>query len=324
MPEDIVMKAIQMDGYGGNEVIKLVDIPKPELSKGQLLVEVYAAAVNPVDWKIRVGMLKQYMPVNFPMTVGGDFSGKVVAIGEGVSEFKMGDSVYGYANIGRGGTGAFAEFAAVDAAVVGKKPGQISYNEAAALPITGIRAWLVIMKYLQIKANQKILIHGGAGGLGIFAIQLAKHIGAYIATTCGLEDVEFVKSIGANEVMDYRKISFEEHLHDYDAVFDTVGGETFIKSLKVLRKGGAIASMLTRPDNQLIEQYDVRFIEQPMEIDRESFSELSRLIGEGKVRVYIDRIFPFEQAAEALSSQQNEHIRGKIVLTINKVMASSK
>jgi alcohol dehydrogenase len=256
------------------------------------------------------------MPIQFPMTMGGDFSGRIVEIGEGVAGFSTGDPVFGYANLGRGGSGSFAEFAMVDPQYIVQKPENISFIEAAALPMTGIRAWQVLVKYIQLKAGQKILIHGGGGGIGHLAIQLANNIGAYVATTCSSKDIEFVRSLGADLAIDYKKTAFEEVVHDFDAVFDTIAGDTFQRSFQVLHKGGVIASMLGKPDPKLVEQYDVQFLEQGKELSREAFDGLAKLAGEGKIKAVIDEVFPLEKAGEALAKQQHEHIQGKIVLAI--------
>lgn len=310
------MKAVQLEEYGSADVIKFADIPKPEVLPNRVLVEVHAASVNPVDWKIMVGELKDSMPMKFPMTMGGDFSGEIVAIGDGVKDFSIGEAVFGYANIGRGGSGSFAEFATVDPQYIVRKPDNISFLEAAALPMTGIRAWQVLVKYIQLKPEQKILLHGGGGGIGNLAIQIAKQIGAYVATTCSPKDIEFVRSLGADKVLDYKTTHFEEVLQDFDAVFDTIGGETFRKSFQVLSKGGVIVSMLGKPDQELLDRYDVQFLEQGKELSREAFEGLSLLAGEAKIKAVIDEVFPFENAKEALTKQQYEHIQGKIVLNI--------
>ncbi len=244
------MKAVQIRKYGGNEVIEINNnAPKPPVSSGQILVEIYAAGVNPVDWKIREGYLRQMVPLKFPATLGGDFSGIVDDIGQGVQVFKKGDEVYGQAGAMRGGSGTFADLASTDIQFTAKKPKNIDHVQAAALPLVGVSAWQALVDHINLKKGQRLLVHGGAGGIGSCAIQLGKYLGAHVATTVSARDLQFAKELGANEAIDYKNQAFEEMLHDYDAVFDTVGGDTYKRSFKVLRKDGIMVSMLeqTRP-----------------------------------------------------------------------------
>ncbi|MDD5167880.1 MAG: NADP-dependent oxidoreductase [Syntrophales bacterium] len=311
------MKAVQIDMYGGNEVVKVNnDIPVPAVSKGELLVKVHAAGVNPVDWKIREGYLQQRMPLRFPSTLGGDFSGVVSEVGEDVSGFKKGDDVYGSALIMRGGSGAFAEFAMAAVKAVAHKPKSLSYVEAAALPLTGSSAWQALVEHMRLSAGEKILIHGGAGGIGSNAIQLAKHLGAYVATTAGGEDLQYVEELGADETIDYKKQSFEDLVHDYDAVFDTVGGPTYEKSFNVLKKDGIIVSMLEQPRSDLMEKYGVKAIGQFTLVNTDRLTKVAEFADKGVLKVSIEKTFPLEQAREALDYQQKAHSRGKVVLTL--------
>lgn len=310
------MKAVQIEKNGSDDVVKLVNIPKPSINSNQVLVEVYAASVNPFDWKFREGIVGKINPGQFPVTLGGDFSGKIIKTGSNVSNFKTGDSVYGFASVLRGGSGAFAEFAAADSSLIGYKPKQINFSDAAAIPMAGIRAWMVIFNYLQLKKDQKILIHGGGGGIGSFAVQLAKFAGAYVATTCNMLDIELVKSLGANEVIDYKKDSFELILKDYDAVFDNVGGEIFRKSFKILKPGGTIVSMLEKPDDELSEKYNFKYIQQNREIDPQAFSEISDLLEKKLLKIKVGKIFSLGNIQEALRVQEKEHVQGKLVIII--------
>jgi len=309
------MKAAQINKYGGSEVVEInKNAPKPAVSRGQLLVEVYAAGVNPIDWKIREG----YIPLKFPATLGGDFSGVVVDIGEGVSGFKKGFEVYGYASVLGGGSGSFAEFVQADAKVMALKPKNITHMEAGALPLTGVSAWQALVDHIGLSRGKKILIHGGAGGIGSIAIQLAKHHGAYVATTVNAKDMQYVKELGADEAIDYKNQTFEDMLRDYDAVYDTVGGETYVRSFKVLRKGGIIVSMLEQPRPELIEQYGVNAIGQFTQVNTERLSKLAELVAKRVIKVHIDKTFPLEQAGEALAFLQSGHPRGKVVLKMKK------
>ncbi len=306
------MKAARISKYGGSEVVEInKNTPKPTASRGQLLVEVHAAGVNPIDWKIREGYLKQ---MQFPITLGGDFSGVVVQVGEGISGFKSGDEVYGYASILSGGSGSFAEFALADPKFTAHKPKNISHVEAAALPLTGVSAWQALVDHIGLSRGKKILIHGGTGGIGTIAIQLARHLGAYVAATASADGIKYVRELGADEAIDYRNQSFENMLHNYDAVYDTVGGETYEKSFKVLKKGGMIVSMLEQPRSELMQQYGVNAIGQFTQVTGERLSKLALLIEKGVIKVHVDKTFPLDKAGEALAYLQNGHPRGKVVL----------
>ncbi|MDQ5986365.1 MAG: L-threonine 3-dehydrogenase [Syntrophus sp. SKADARSKE-3] len=312
------MKAVQINAYGGNEVVKIDnDVSVPPLSQGEILVKIKAAGINPVDWKIREGFLHQRMPLRFPSTLGGDFSGEVDKIGEGVSGFSKGDQVYGSALIMRGGSGAFAEFAVAAAKAIAHKPKSLNDIEAAALPLIGSSAWQALVEHMHLSSGQKILIHGGAGGIGSIAIQLAKHLGSYVATTAAAEDMPYVKELGADKTIDYKKQSFEDLLNDYDAAFDTIGGQIYEKSFKILKKGGIIVSMLEQPRSDLMEQYGVRAIGQFTLVSTERLKKVAELADKGIIKVFIDKTFPLEQTKEALDYQQKSHSRGKVVLTIN-------
>ena len=313
------MKAAQINTYGGDEVIEInKNAPRPTITQGHLLIEVYAAGVNPVDWKIREGYMRQIVPLKFPATLGGDFSGIVAEVGRDVSGFKKGDGIFGQASITRGGSGSFAEFATADVSILANKPKILSHVEAAALPLTGVSAWQALVDHIGLSRDKKILIHGGAGGIGSMAIQIAKHLGAYVATTVSLKDMEYARELGADEVIDYKNQSFEDILHEYDAVFDTVGGETYTRSYRVLKRGGIIVSMLEQPNPDLMEQYKVKAVGQITQVTGERLSKLAELTGKRVIKVHVEKTFPLEEAKEALAFQQNGHPRGKVVLEIKK------
>jgi len=313
------MKAAQIINYGGSEVVKINNnAPKPIVSRGRILIEVHAAGINPVDWKIREGYMKQMAPLQFPATLGGDFSGVVTEVGDGVSGFEKGDEIYGQAGITRGGSGSFAEFATADVNTAAHKPKNLSHVEAAALPLTGVSAWQALVDHIGLSRGKKILIHGGAGGIGTIAIQLARHLGAYVTATAGEKDLQHVKELGADEAIDYKNQSFENMLHNYDAVYDTVGGETYVKSFRVLKKGGIIVSMLEQPRPELMEQYGVNAIGQFTQMNSERLSRLAELADKRVIKVYVDKTFPLDQAGEALEYLQSGHPRGKVVLKMKK------
>jgi alcohol dehydrogenase len=311
-----------MRGYGSREVVEInQNAAAPnDPSDEKVLVKVKAAGVNPIDWKIREGYMQQMIPLQFPSTLGMDFSGTIEKVGAGVSGFNVGDDeVYGQASVTRGGSGAFAEIALADADSIAHKPKSLNHQEAAGLPLVGVSAWQALVETIGLTDGQKkILIHGGAGGIGSIAIQLAKRLGAYVATTASTNDKQFVKELGADEVIDYKTQTFEDLLpHDYDAVFDTVGGKTYKRSFEVLKRGsGMIVSMLEQPNQQLMEQFGVKAIFQFTQVNRERLTKLAQWVDQNNIRVNVDRTFPLEEAGKALDYQKDVHPRGKVVLAI--------
>ena len=315
------MRSAQMKGYGSSEVVEInQNAAAPnDPSDGKVLVKVKAAGVNPIDWKIREGYMQQMIPLQFPSTLGMDFSGTIEKAGAGVSGLDVGNEVYGQASVTRGGSGAFAEIALANADSIAHKPKSLNHQEAAGLPLVGVSAWQALVETIGLTDSQKkILIHGGAGGIGSIAIQLAKRLGAYVATTASTNDKQFVKELGADEVIDYKTQTFEDLLpHDYDAVFDTVGGETYKRSFEVLKRGsGMIVSMLEQPNQQLMEQFGVKAIFQFTQVNRERLTKLAQWVDQNNIRVNVDRTFPLEEASKALDYQKDVHPRGKVVLAI--------
>jgi alcohol dehydrogenase len=313
------MKSAQISRYGSSDVIEInQNAPEPTLSSGKVLVSIKAAGVNPVDWKIREGAFQQMIQLQFPSTLGIDFSGVIKQVGEGVSnsEFKQGDEVYGQAGVTNGGSGAFAEMALAKTDSIANKPKRLSYIEAAALPLVGVSAWRALTENIGLSKGQRILIHGGAGGIGSIAIQLAKYLGSEVATTVSANDKQFVQELGADVVIDYKSQNFEDLLHDYDSVFDTVGGQTYKRSFKVLKKGGIIVSMLEQPNSELMNQYDIKAIFQFTQADRERLTKLAQWADQNNTRVNVDRTFLLAEAADALDYQKDIHPRGKVILSI--------
>jgi alcohol dehydrogenase len=309
------MKSAQINRYGGSEVIEInQNIPEPTLSAGKVFVSIKAAGVNPVDWKIREGYFQQMIPLQFPFTLGMDFSGIVKEIGEGVSDFKQGDEVYGQAGVVSGGSGAFTEMALAKTESIANKPKRLSHVEAAALPLVGVSAWRALVENIGLSNGQRILIHGGAGGIGSIAIQLAKKLAAFVATTASANDKVFVQELGADQVVDYKSQNFEDLLHDYDSVFDTVGGDTYKRSFKVLKKGGIIISMLEQPNSELMNQYNVKAIFLFIQADRQRLTKLAEWVDQNNIRVNVDRTFSLDEAGKALDYQKDVHPRGKVVL----------
>jgi alcohol dehydrogenase len=309
------MKSAQVKRYGSSEVIEINQMtPTPNLAAGKVLVVVKVAGINPIDWKIREGYMQQMIPLQFPSTLGMDFSGVIKQVGQGVSssDFKQNDEVYGQAGVTNGGSGAFAESALANAERIAHKPKRLSHVEAAALPLVGVSAWQALVENIGLSKDQKILIHGGAGGIGSIAIQLAKKLDAYIATTASTNDKQFVQELGADQVIDYKSQNFEDILHDYDAVFDTVGGETYRRSFKVIKKGGGIiVSMLEQPNSELMNQYGIKAIFQFTQVNRERLTKLAQWVDQNNIRVNVEKTFSLDEAGKAL-----DYPRGKVVLTV--------
>jgi len=313
------MKAVQIKKYGGSEVVETnQSAPEPIVSAGKVLVIVKAAGVNPVDWKIREGNMQQMIQLQFPSTLGMDFSGVIKQVGEGISAFKQGDEVYGQAAVITGGSGAFAEMALANGETIAHKPKSLSHAEAAGLPVVGVSAWQALVENIGLSKDQKILIHGGAGGIGSIAIQLAKHLGGYVATTVDTKDRQFVQELGANQMIDYKAQNFEDILHDYDAVFDTIGGETYRRSFKVLKKGGMIISMLEQPNSELMNHYGVKAIFEFTQVNRERLTKLAQWVDQNNINIHVDKTFSLDEAGKALDYQKDIHPRGKVVLVVSK------
>jgi alcohol dehydrogenase len=310
------MKAAQISGYGGKDVLKITaNAPKPVAEPGHVLVEVRAAGVNPFDRAVREGHARQMAELDFPATLGGDFAGVVAAVGDDAQGFTTGQAVYGQAGA-LSGRGSFAEYTPVKASQVASKPEDIGFTEASALPLAGVSAYQALVDHMNLQKDQKILIHGGAGGIGSLAIQIAKHLGAYVATTAAASDTDFVKGLGADEVIDYKTRDFSEILKDYDAVFDTIGGETNEKSYLVLKPGGAFVSMVAQPDERLVKKKDIKYTHQFTQVTPERLGALTQLVEEGLVKPIVDKVFLLDEAAEALEYQKTGAPKGKVVIKV--------
>ena len=316
------MKSIQIRGYGGNDVVEVKKTASvPNISSGKVLVNVKASGVNPVDWKIREGYMQQLIQLQFPSTLGMDFSGVVEQIGEvngdAPVDFKQDDEVYGQASLSSGGSGAFAELAMANKDSIAHKPKTLNHIEAAGLPHVGVSAWQALVENIRLSKDQKILIHGGAGGIGSIAIQLAKHLGAYVATTVSTNNKQLVQELGADQIVDYKKENFEDILQNYDAVLDTVGGETNKRSFRVLRKGGGIiVSTLEQPNTELMSQYGIKAVFLFSEVNKQRLTKLAQWVDQNNIKVNIDKTFPLDEASNALDYQKGGHPRGKVVLTV--------
>lgn len=313
------MRAVQINTYGGSDVLEFKElVPNPSPQKGQVLVEVRAAGLNPFDLKVLSGAYQKMIPLQFPLTFGGDFAGIITQLGTGVSDFKVGDEVFGTAIVLKGGSGAYAEFAAASTDVIALKPLHIGFDQAAALPVAGLTAVEALADQAKLQKGQKVLIHGGAGGVGHIAIQYAKHIGAYVATTVSEKNIEFVRTLGADETINYKTQAFEDILKDFDAVLDTVGERVTGKSYKVLKRDGVLVLLVSQVNEELAATYGIKTIRQQSKTDTSHLKRLSALVDQGIIKVYIDREFPLEQTREAFIHLQSGHPKGKVVIKVRE------
>lgn len=308
------MKAVRIHAYGGPDVLQYEEAPKPAPDPDELLIRVLAAGVNPVDWKIRQGKLKDFIHYDFPLILGWDLSGVVEQVGEQVTGFKVGDAVYARPDIRR--NGAYAQYITVRAAEVAPKPALLDHIEAAAVPLAGITAWEALFTVGGLQAGQRVLIHGASGGVGTLAVQLAKAKGAYVIATTSTRNAELVSGLGADEVIDYTCTRFEEVAHDIDVVFDTIGSETQARSWQVLKPGGILVSIIQPPDAAMAQSRGVRGAYLFIEPNAAVLRQIALLIDAGKVHPVIDRVYPLTEAREAQMYSETGHAAGKIVMTV--------
>lgn len=310
------MKAAQIENYGDASAAHIVDIKKPTITPDQVLVRVQAASLNPFDTIVREGYLQESIPLQLPVTLGGDIAGEVVEVGTNVQNFAVGDQVYGQANVVAGNSGAFAEFAATSAAQIAKAPQGLTPAEAAALPLVGVSALQALVQHIQLGKDQKILITGGAGGIGRIAIQFAKYLGAYVATTVTGEGIEAAQKLGADEIIDYKTQDFAQLLHEYDAVFDTVGGPDFNKTLDILTPGSIAVTMSGQPDESKAQELGITAIAQFTKVTTEALDKLREFVEDGFITPHIAQEFSLDQIQEAFKARESGTVSGKIVLTI--------
>lgn len=332
------MKAFVVDRYGKKERLRAADVPAPELREDEVLIEVHAAAVNLVDAKIRNGEFKLILPYRTPFVLGHDVAGVVVRVGPRVRQFTVGDEVYARPDDLRIGT--FAEFVAVKESSVALKPRNLTMEEAASIPLVGLTAWQALVERARVEKGQRVFIQAGSGGVGTFAIQLAKHLGATVATTASAGNAALVKRLGADVVIDYKKDDFEAHLSGYDVVLNSQDGQTLEKSLGVLKPGGRLISISGPPDPQFADDikapwpvkqvmralsFGVRRKAQRLQVGysflfmRASGSQLRQitaLIESGAIRPVIDKVFPFESTNDALAYVESGRAKGKVVIKV--------
>jgi NADPH:quinone reductase-like Zn-dependent oxidoreductase len=333
-----MMKAFIVDRYGSSDNVRAAEMPDPEVRENDVLVQVHAAGVNLLDSKIRNGEFKQILPYRLPVILGNDVAGVVVRAGSRVRRFKPADEVY--ARPGKDRMGAFAEFISIREDDLALKPEQLTMEEAASIPLVGLTAWQALIERGDLEKGQKVLIHAGSGGVGTLAIQLAKHVGATVATTTSAANADLVKRLGADVVIDYRKDDFEKRLDGYDVVLNSLGNETLKKSLRVLKPGGKLISISGPPDPDFAREIGSPWILKPvmrvlsyrirraakrrhvsysflfMRANGDQLREITALIDSQVVHPVMDRVFPFESTREAMAYLEKGRAKGKVVVKV--------
>jgi len=332
------MKAFIVDRYGKKDGVRIGEMPDPEVRENDVLVQVHAAAVNLLDSKIRNGEFKLILPYRLPLILGNDVAGVVVRVGSRVRRFKPGDQVYARPPQDR--IGSFAELISMNEDAVAIMPKNLTMEEAASIPLVGLTAWQALVERANLKKGQKVLIHAGSGGVGTFAIQLAKHLGATIATTTSAGNLDLVKRLGADTAIDYKTTDFEKVLGDYDVVLNSLGTETLNKSLKVLKPGGKLISISGPPDPDFAKDMEASWILRQvmrllsyrirknakrrrvgysflfMRASGDQLREITSLIDAGTIRPVVDRVFPFESTKEAMAYVEQGRAKGKVIVKV--------
>jgi len=306
------MKAAYIERHGGPEVLKYGDMPEPVAKPGEVVVDIVAASVNGADWKVREGKSGQL--AHFPYILGRDFSGVVSAVGDGVTELRVGDEVFAVCDVGQ--EGAYAEKIAIKASIVAKKPASLSHVDAAALALAGLTAICTVEDTLKLKAGETILIQGGAGGVAAFAIQLSKHLGARVITTASAANHDYLRTIGADEIIDYNAVDFTRAVKNCDAVFDTVGGDVAQRSFAVLKPGGRAAFIASGPQAPKPERSDVVAFRPHVGRDRPHLERIAELVANGAVRPPEVTRYKLSDAVAAHKVSQSRHFRGKLVFLV--------
>ena len=308
------MKAVRIHEYGGPEVLVYEDAPQPQAGKGDVLVQVYAAGINPVDWKVRQGLAKDRLHHHFPLILGWDVSGVVEAVGRGVRGLKAGDEVYSRPDIMR--DGAYAEYITIDQSLVALKPVMIDHVHAAGIPLASMTAWQALFDAGGLSAGQRVLIHGASGGVGTFAVQLAKWKGAYIIGTASARNQELLRELGADGTIDYQSVAFEAVVRDVDMVLDTIGGDTQERSWSVLKKDGILVSIISPPSPQKAAAHGVRQAYVLLEPKLTQLQQITTLVDSGELRCVVDTVLPLAEARRAHEISQSGRARGKIILKV--------
>ncbi|MEH1935539.1 MAG: NADP-dependent oxidoreductase [Nostoc sp.] len=308
------MKAVHIHSYGSPEVLTYENALRPEPSEGEVLIRVQAAGVNPIDWKIRSGQMKDIIPYTLPLILGWDIAGVVDAVGSGVSSLKVGSPVYGSLNMTR--NGAYAEYAVAGVSDVALKPTTLKPTQASAVPVVALTAWQALFEIGRLSAGQRVLIHGGAGGVGSLAVQLAKWKGAWVIATASAHNHYRLQELGADQILDYNAVRFEDVVQNVDVVLDTIGGDTQERSWGVLKKGGVLISTISLPSKQIAATYAVRGEMLFVQPNSRQLTEIAQLIDAGQIRFNVETVLPLAEVHKAHDLGQRGQIRGKIVLQV--------
>ena len=307
------MKAVRVHKFGSPEVISIDDLPKPEPGRGEVVVRVKAAGIGPWDGLIRSG--KSVLPHPLPLTLGSDLSGEVDSVGAGVEELQVGDEVFGVTNDRF--TGAYAEYAVAKAAMLAPKPKRLNHTHAASVPVVAVTAWQMVFDFAQLSSGQAVLVHGGAGNVGAYAVQLAKRAGAVVIATASVENDSYVRRLGADGVIDYRVRRFEERVKEIDAVLDTVGGETLDRSYGVLKRGGIVVSSATQPSKEKAEHYGVRAVFFLVQVTTERLKMIGEMLDAGALQSEVGEVLWLDEARKGHEMLEGaRHRRGKIVIKV--------
>jgi len=310
LPQTGTIKAVRIHSFGGPEALHFEDVPVPDPAPEEVLVRVHAAGVNPIDWKVREGLLG---PLTLPRTLGYDFSGVVEALGSAATGLFVGQSVLGHSDFG----GAFAELVVVPAGSLAPKAPSLDYFEAAATPLSAVTAWQALFDVADLQSGQKILIHGAAGGVGMFAVQLALRHGAKVIATASSRNFSFLAGLGAHQLIDHNATRFEDAVKGVDVVLDLIGGETLDRSWKVLKPGGRLVSTVSTPSQEKAMICGVRAYKIQARVCADELTLMGDLIANGEIKVMVEKILPLSRASEALEMSRRGHVRGKIVLKID-------
>ena len=307
------MKAIRIHAYGGAENLKYDEVPRPEPQAGQVLIQVYAAGVNPVDWKIREGFFQQVYDYSLPVIAGADVAGVVASVGDGVTTLQPGQAVYGTADMAL--SGAYAEYAVGYADAIAPKPKTLDYIHAASVPIVAITAWQALFDGANLQPEQSVLIHGGAGGVGRYAIQLAKWKRARVIATASAANLDDLRNLGVDQAIDYASQPFEQQVKDVDVVLDLVGGETQARSWQIIRPGGVLVSTLGVPESGIPQGIKAVPVFANLRANSQ-LQQIAQLIDDGQIKASIEQVFELAEAAKAQEVSQHGHPRGKLVLQV--------
>ena len=313
------MEAVIIEEYGGKEKLKEAEVPMPQPKAHQVIVKERATSINPIDWKLREGYLQQMMPWEFPIILGWDVAGEIVEVGSEITNWKIGDRVFARPETTRFGT--YAEYTAVDDNLLAYIPENVTYEEAAAAPLAGLTAWQALFDYGKLAEGEKVLIHAGSGGVGTYAIQLAKSKGAFVISTASESNRELLMSLGVDQFIDYKNEDFTELLSDVDVIFDTMGGEVLENSFKVVKPHtGRIISIVGDADKELVEKADVTFNNIWLEPDGHQLSQLAQLMEQGKVKSIIGATYPLTEKGvhDAHALSETHHAVGKIIIKVGE------